>query len=219
MARPQTPLDFSLYEQAQLAKYLRELRDRTGLGFADLAARAESSSATLKRAALGRHVPRRAVVEDYVQACTTPGLERDISTDRAVRLWKRARYAQERPGRAYTEARPEYVSDWRDFSGALRDLHAYAGFPSAAEMEKRASDWGALPHSTAHRIIRACSVPTTRRQLDGFLKACEEAEWRYFLWSEALTKCLANPQGLGPQAGGLTLRTASTTRRPAPVAL
>ncbi|OQD51739.1 hypothetical protein BM536_038380 [Streptomyces phaeoluteigriseus] len=201
MARPQTPLDFTLYEQAQLAKYLRELHARTGLGFAELAAWADSSCATLKRAASGRQVPRRTVVEDYVQACVPPGLDRDISTDCAVRLWKRARYAQERPGRAYAEARPEYVRDWRDFSGALRDLHAYAGFPSAAEMEKRAGDWGTLPHSTAHRIIKARSVPTTHRQLAGFLDACEEPERRHHLWSQALAKCLAHPDGLAPLAG------------------
>lgn len=109
------------------------------------------------------------------------------------------------------------MRDWRDLSGALRVLHAYAGFPSAAEMEKKASDWGALPHSTARRIINARSVPTTQRQLDGFLKACEEPERRYFLWSEALTKCLAHPQGPAPLAGGLTLRNAPTAQRAVPV--
>lgn len=203
MPRPQTPLDFSLYEQARLAKYLRELQSRTQRSFAELATRANSSAATLKRAASGRQVPRRTVVEDYVQACTAPGLERDVSTDCAVRLWKRARYAQERPGRAYTEACPEYARDWRDLSGALRDLHAYAGFPSAAEMEKRAGDWGALPHSTAHRIIKARSVPTTWRQLHGFLKACEEHQRRHHLWAQALDKCLAHPDGLAPLTGRL----------------
>ncbi|MGC0407375.1 hypothetical protein RKD31_000618 [Streptomyces sp. SAI-163] len=51
MARPQKPLDFSLYAQAQLAKYLRDIHARTGLSFAELAQRTVSSPATLKRAA------------------------------------------------------------------------------------------------------------------------------------------------------------------------
>ncbi|AQS65604.1 helix-turn-helix transcriptional regulator [Streptomyces pactum] len=198
MARPQKPLDFSLYAQAQLAKYLRDIHARTGLSFAELAQRTVSSPATLKRAASGKGVPRRTVVEDYVQACTTPGHDRDLCTDVAVRLWKRARHDEERPGRAYDEPRPDYVRDFRDLSGALRDLHAYAGFPSAAEMERRAGGFNALPHSTAHRIIRARAVPRTEHQLLGFLLACEAPEERRHLWVEALYKCLAGPDESPP---------------------
>lgn len=194
MARPQIPLDFTFYPQASLAKYLREIHAATGLSFTELAQRAASSSATLKRAASGRGVPRRTVVEDYVQACTAPGPDRDLRTDVAVRLWKRARYAQKRPGRAYLEPRPDYVRDWRDLSGALRDLHAYAGFPSAADMEQRAGGFNALPHSTAHRIIQNRAVPRTPHQLLGFLLACEAPEERHHLWAEALDKCLADPK-------------------------
>lgn len=135
-----------------------------------------------------------------VQACTDLGPERDVATQRAVRLWKRARYAQQRPGRACVEVCPEYVRDWRDLSGALRDLHAYAGFPSSAEMERRAGGWGGLPHSTAHRILKARGVPTTERQLYGLLLACEEPRRRWSLWTEALAKCVARPEGLAPVA-------------------
>lgn len=191
MARPELPLDFTLYESAKLASRLRHARGACGLTYDELSLRAHVSAATLKRAAstVGR-VARRYVVERYAGACGSEGQPAEELVASAVRLWKRARYAEARPGRYYEHPRPEYIHDWRDYSGRLRDLHACAGLPSVQEMEVRAGI-GHLPHSTAHRIITARSVPTTVEQLESFLRACEEFPSQYVLWRGALAKCLA----------------------------
>ncbi|MEU9222569.1 hypothetical protein AB0D47_39480 [Streptomyces sp. NPDC048376] len=65
-------------------------------------------------------------------------------------------------------------------------------------MERRAGGFNALPHSTAHRIIKYRAVPRTEHQLLGFLIACEAPEERRHLWVEALHKCLAGPDESPP---------------------
>ncbi|WP_119581669.1 helix-turn-helix domain-containing protein [Streptomyces europaeiscabiei] len=203
MGRPEKPLDHTRHPaRARLAGFLRDARNKAGpnetiLNYDELATRAKSSAATLKRAADGTGVPTRGVVEDYVTACARDDVAARILVANAVRLWKRARWEQKRPGRDYLAPQTKFIRDWRDLSGVLRDLHAYAGSPSVQEMERRAGGLGILPHSTAHRILTMRSVPTSEAQLRGFLIACEVPTANHPAWMEAFEKCTSGTLASG----------------------
>jgi len=189
MGRREKPVCRKVPESAKLANYLRSIRELAGLTYPELAGRASSSAATLKRAASGNCVPKRAVIEDFAAACAANDSEKESMVATAIRLWRRARYAERRPGSAYQTPCPQYIGEFRDMSVALRDLHAWAGFPSSHDMERRAGGFGLLPHSTAHRVTTARTVPNSPEQLIAYLVACEEPSDRHKLWRDAYRAC------------------------------
>lgn len=68
MPRPEAPIDPSS-PYAALAKALRDLRKTHGLGYRELAQRANYSRSVLSEAASGRLLPGWPVVLAYVRAC------------------------------------------------------------------------------------------------------------------------------------------------------
>ncbi|TDC60041.1 helix-turn-helix domain-containing protein [Streptomyces hainanensis] len=189
MGRPELPVDQAVPRLAALAAFLREQRRLAGATYRELAARARVSEATLKRAASGRTLPRRAVVTEYLTACTAENWRHRTRVLRqGERLWRRARRAVHTPPGAMAVPRPHFVRDAGDLSGALRDLHVAAGRPSLRTMERRAGAFGALPHSTAHRIVRGETVPRTEQQLLAYLRACEVPVPKQAAWLAAWHK-------------------------------
>lgn len=81
-----------------------------------------------------------------------------------------------------------FVYDQADLSARLRELHKWAGSPSAHTMEASAGDFGVLPHSTAHRIIKGQTIPRHLQQMKGFLRACGLPGKHWEPWTAAWTK-------------------------------
>ncbi|MEU8629576.1 hypothetical protein [Streptomyces sp. NPDC048669] len=76
------------------------------------------------------------------------------------------------------------MRDFADLSAALRGVYEQAGAPPLRTMEKRAGALGALPRSSAHRMVNKQMVPHTLDQFRGFLRACEvPADWK--VWEDA----------------------------------
>ncbi|MGW8507706.1 helix-turn-helix domain-containing protein [Streptomyces sp. CLCI03] len=206
MGRPEKPVDQTIPELALLATFLREERVKANRSYAVLADVAEVSAATLKRAAAGTSLPTWHTVHQYLRACYVPVPkpvhvsitdeafstnldERCFRTtlDQGARYWSLAdeavREIQDRRPRPMPTCR--YVYDEADLSARLRELHAWAWSPSAHVMEERAGDFGVLPHSTAHRIIKGQTLPRRIDQLHGFLRACRLPESKWGDWIEA----------------------------------
>lgn len=92
MCRPEEPLTTSNKALRELQEWLREMRDRTGLGYRALSVRAGCHATTLQRAASGKTAPKLQTVLSYARAC-------DASPEEARRLWKHARYEETRLAR------------------------------------------------------------------------------------------------------------------------
>ncbi|MER7729221.1 helix-turn-helix transcriptional regulator [Streptomyces sp. NPDC096323] len=162
----------------QLAEWLRIQRARARLTYRDLADRAGLHATTLQRAASGASVPRLAPVLAYARACDAP-------PEDARRLWRWARREHVRAtyGR-HPAPSPRLVRDFADLSAALRDVYEQAGAPPLRTMEKRAGAFGALPRSSAHRMVNKQAVPHSLDQFRGFLRACEvPPDWKE--WEDA----------------------------------
>ncbi|MEU3572552.1 helix-turn-helix domain-containing protein [Kitasatospora sp. NPDC036755] len=179
-------------EVRTLARWLRGLRERSGLTYSQMARKTAElaqpvSLATLSRADEGRTVPTWPATEAYVRACGG-------SVRTAERLWLRA--DAHRPGRRRGKPVPvapggagpsralPYVTERSELLVAMRRLRLRAGSPSLRELETRAARGGPvshLPRSTLHGVLagqRGC----TERVLVEFVRACgvgpaEEAEW------------------------------------------
>ncbi|MEU6242775.1 helix-turn-helix transcriptional regulator [Streptomyces sp. NPDC047024] len=163
--------------------FLRKGRTRKGLSYAELAQRTSAySAATLQRAASGRGVPGRQVAREYAMAC---GLDVD-ATDR---LWLEAR-REERREQYGVERRsvpkPRMLRDLADLGAGLADVHEKGGAPSRRDMERRARAAGdSLSSSAAQRIVTRRQVPSSRKQLVAFLRACEVPEKDHAEWVQA----------------------------------
>ncbi|MFG2130060.1 helix-turn-helix domain-containing protein [Streptomyces sp. NPDC048751] len=173
MGRREAPIDTTVPELGRLAAHLRAMRKAAGWTYEQLAVRAECSSASLKRAASGKHLPDRYVVHAYARAC--------LKDDREFKGWVVARELHERAAKAIVQARlrdrrstvvpkPELARDLADLSGAMRDAWARAARPTARFMESESK--GVLPHSTANAITNGRTVPRHLRQYLAFLQAC-----------------------------------------------
>ncbi|MCZ0991807.1 hypothetical protein O1M54_50970 [Streptomyces diastatochromogenes] len=68
------------------------------------------------------------------------------------------------------------------------ELYEKAGSPPQRTMAQRAGGYGALPRSTAHRIVNKQAVPHGLQQFQAYMRACEvpEAEWPD--WEAAWTR-------------------------------
>ncbi|MEV7526802.1 helix-turn-helix transcriptional regulator [Streptomyces sp. NPDC091371] len=189
----------TIFELARLASFLREERAKVNRSCAVLASCTDVSEATLKRAATGRALPTWNTVVQYLHACHV-GPEpvyvrmdgKTFFTDHysgdfqgrlslARFLWDKARGAVAEVEKPRPRPLPtcRFVYDEAGLSARLRELHDWAWSPSAHAMEERAGDYGVLPHSTAHRIVKGKTIPGHPLQLEGFLRACglPESEW------------------------------------------
>ncbi|MFJ8313127.1 MULTISPECIES: helix-turn-helix domain-containing protein [unclassified Streptomyces] len=184
MGRRESPTVSCAPALAELVKWLREQRSRTGLTYRELGRRAGCAATTLQRAASGRTIPRRSVVEAYAWACGG-------SVDEAVQLWKRARYAERRSqriGPTVLPPQPELIHDVAELSAALLEAWERAGAPSLRTMEAQAGGFGALPRTTLQRIISKQAVPRSMGQFEAMLRACEIPEPERQTWLHAYAR-------------------------------
>lgn len=169
---------------ADLARWLREQRARSGRTYRELATRTKCTATTLQRAASGDSVPTRTTVLSYARAC-------DASSETALVLWKAARYEEVVGRRRRRPApKPEAIWDVPELIEALVDLYRRAGAPSVRLMEARAGGYGVLPRSAAHRIVTRQLIPRNRSQFVGFLVACEVPEADWDVWTTAWSRAL-----------------------------
>lgn len=179
MGRPEKPIVTTNRELRALAEWLRAQRRRAGKNYRELAVRAGLHPTTLQRAASGERVPKLSAVRAYARAC-------DASPEDAKLLWIRARCEEtraERGGKTLPAPPPRLIRDFADLSAGLRDLYERAGSPTLRTLEKRAGGYGALPRSTAQRIVNRQAMPHSQDQFEAFLRACEvpdadRPEWR-----------------------------------------
>ncbi|MFE2038593.1 hypothetical protein ACFXBB_36305 [Streptomyces scopuliridis] len=178
MGRPDKPVNRTVPARAALAVFLRARKDNAHMTYQEMAERVghRPSAATFKRAAAGATVPAWATVHAFVKATVTEeelfNGENDLPRSCAWELWLRARRATRAEHYVHKAPDPELITNKTDLSGALRDLHAWAGAPSPREMEAAAGQHGELPHTTAHRIIKGKILPVSRRQTVAYLRAC-----------------------------------------------
>ncbi|RCG15840.1 helix-turn-helix domain-containing protein [Streptomyces reniochalinae] len=190
MGRREKPITTPNRALADLVRWLRHQRAAEGLTYAQLAVRTGLHATTLQRAASATSVPTGPVVEAYARGC-------GVSVEVALRMWRRARqeHLHGAAGGRMTPA-PETVADLPGLSAALWGLYSEAGGPPLRTMEHRAGGYGALPHSTVHRILRGQTVPRDERQLVAFLDACEVPARERRPWVEAWRRvCTRTPQG------------------------
>ncbi|MGW1890579.1 helix-turn-helix domain-containing protein [Streptomyces sp. NPDC002004] len=184
MCRPENPLTTGNKSLRELQEWLREQRERTRQGYRALSARAGCHATTLQRAASGETVPKLQTVLNYARAC-------DASPEEARLLWKRVRYEQTRlarGGRGKPAPRPEFVRDFVDLGAALVELYEKVGSPPLRTMEQWAGGYGALPRSSAHRIVNKQAMPHGLRQFKAYLRACEVPEAEWLGWEAAWTR-------------------------------
>jgi transcriptional regulator with XRE-family HTH domain len=184
MCRPEKPLTTSNMALRALQEWLRQMRERTGLGYRALAVRAGCHATTLQRTASGETVPRLQTVLNYARAC-------DASPEEARLLWKQARYEETRlarAGRSQPAPRPQFIRDFAELGAALVELYEKVGSPPLRLMEQRAGGYGALPRSTAHRIVNKQAKPHDIRQFQAYLRACEVPEREWPGWEAAWTR-------------------------------
>lgn len=167
-----------------LVEWLRVQRVMAGLTYRELAERAGLHATTLQRVASGNSVPKLMPVLAYARGC-------DAQPEDARRLWRRARREHVRSG-SYSGGRPApppaLVGDFAELSAALRELYEEAGAPSLRVMEQRAGGFGALPRSSAHRIVNKQAVPRGHHQFLAFLRACEVPAPRLKAWEDAWSR-------------------------------
>nr|WP_223243258.1 helix-turn-helix transcriptional regulator [Streptomyces sp. CBMA123] len=182
-------------EIGALARWLRKLREGSGLTYSQMAHKTIElalpvSLATLSRADEGRTVPTWPVTEAYTRACGG-------SVRTAERLWLRA--DANRPGRKKrgqgTVAVPtsgqalRFITECSELHFAMKRLWLHAGSPSLRELETRAMRDGVsrLPKSTLHGVL-AGERDCTERILVEFVRACGVAPEKEAEWVEALRR-------------------------------
>ncbi|MEU3830447.1 helix-turn-helix transcriptional regulator [Streptomyces sp. NPDC029080] len=155
MGLKEKPVDQSRPARGRLAEHLRGLRDAAGMTYETLARCTDLSPATLKRAASGAVVPRRATVDAYVEGC---GGEPD-AVRAADELWRQARIEERGRLVQLRAPHPELIGDEGDLSRALEVVWEQAGAPSLRELKERSGNPLALPVSSAARIVNRDAIP------------------------------------------------------------
>ncbi|MGW3651453.1 helix-turn-helix domain-containing protein [Streptomyces sp. NPDC000878] len=181
LGRSENPVVRDIAEVGTLADFQRETRHKAGLSYDRLAKATDKSATTLRRAASGTCVPPRKVLLAAITACGGP-------TERAIHLWKQARYHQRMVDKPRTPGPPpELVRDKFGMRAALVELYEKDGAPTMAEMHDRAGGrHGKLPPSTAYRIANGETVPATLAQFEAYLDAVEVRKpARRGLWVQA----------------------------------
>ncbi|MGW7328132.1 helix-turn-helix domain-containing protein [Streptomyces sp. NPDC054840] len=168
MGRSPKPVDTTHPRRAELATALRDVRDRRGLTYEQMAQKCSTSAATLKRAAAGVRVPKQKVVEEFANACGE-----DQLTIRALEHMRVKARIEER-GILKTLRAPQVhlISDKPDLAQALLYVYEAAGAPSLREVHDRCDNPHALPVSTIGRIVARTTTPADEKQLLAFLHGC-----------------------------------------------
>ncbi len=184
VGRREKPIVTSNKALERLACWLRAQRSAKGWSYAQMAERSGCHATTLQRAASGQHVPSARAVQAYARGCDAP-------VSKAMDLWKQAR-AGEHYGAVGVRSTPSpmYISGLDQLKASLQGLYVKAGRPALRDMERRAGEWGKLPHSTAHRIVQGRTVPRDEGQLIGYLIACDVADAEHRLWVDAWGRVL-----------------------------
>ncbi|MGY1495042.1 helix-turn-helix domain-containing protein [Streptomyces sp. QTS52] len=207
MGRKDKPVDHSRPARGRLAEHLRSWREAAAITYTTLASRTGLSPATLKRAASGTVVAKRATVEAYVTGCG--GSQEAVEA--ADEWWRRAR-VEERGRLAQLHApRPELIADAADLSRALEAVWEQAGVPSLREIRERSGNPLALPVSSAARIVKRHAIPADEQQLQAFLTGCGIPPQRHMPWLTAFNKII----NLSPAATVQELVDTSTARQQA----
>ncbi|WP_329332709.1 helix-turn-helix transcriptional regulator [Streptomyces sp. NBC_01352] len=184
MGRRDKPVDHSRPARGRLAEHLRQWRETAGITYETLARRTGLSPATLKRAASGTVVPKRATAEAYVEGCD--GGQEAVRA--AGALWREAR-VEERGRLAQLRApRPELIADAADLSRALEVVWEQAGALSLREIRERSGNPLALPVSSAARIVNRNTIPADVQQLQAFLTGCGVPLEQHTAWTAAFTR-------------------------------
>ncbi|GAA3802265.1 helix-turn-helix domain-containing protein [Streptomyces phyllanthi] len=207
MGRKDKPVDHSRPARGRLAELLRSWRETAAITYETLASRTGLSPATLKRAASGTVVAKRATVEAYVVGCG--GSQEAVGA--ADEWWRRAR-VEERGRLAQLHApRPELIADAADLSRALEAAWEQAGAPSLREIRDRSGNPLALPVSTAARIVNRHTIPADEQQLQAFLTGCGIPPQQHTPWLTAFIKIIIP----SPATAVQELPDASTARQQA----
>ncbi|MFD3940556.1 helix-turn-helix domain-containing protein [Streptomyces sp. NPDC058611] len=191
MGRPEKPVWQPDRPPGLLALGLRSARGKAGVNYADLAETTSFSRQTLQRAASGKGIPDRAVVEAYARGCQTD--PRPL-----VALWKKARIDKEQRSRGPGASAPpavQQVRDRADLGAALKRLHVRAGAPSFRDIAKRtAKNEGVVKISktTAHLIIVGQRFPSSLEQMRALLVAYSLPEHSHALWLAAWSRANAH---------------------------
>lgn len=183
MGRQERPVATSNKWLRVLVEWMREQRGQAGLTYRELSSRTRFHATTLQRAASGESMPKLGTVLAYARAC-------DASPETAKALWKQARYEETRPrgGQRLSAPRLELVRDFAYLGVALVELYRRAGSPSFRSMEERAGGFGALPRSTARRIVNRQALPHNMDQFLAFLNVCDLPEREQAAWVGAWSR-------------------------------
>ncbi|MEV7535456.1 helix-turn-helix domain-containing protein [Streptomyces hydrogenans] len=183
-----------------LVEWMREQRGQAGLTYRELSSRTRFHATTLQRAASGESMPKLGTVLAYARAC-------DASPETAKSLWKRARYEETLPrgGQRLSAPRLELVRDFADLGVSLVELYRRAGSPSFRSMEERAGGFGALPRSTARRIVNRQALPHNMEQFLAFLNVCDLPERERAAWVGAWSRAWRLAKQDAAEAAGTSI--------------
>jgi exopolysaccharide biosynthesis polyprenyl glycosylphosphotransferase len=180
--RPERPLDTVTGALRGLADELRRLRgDRT---YRELAAETGRSTATLRAAASGEHLPTWKVTSAFTAACGG-------DADTVRKLWEEACRAagQPVPDDYHLPAGPpvpvrKEVTSARQLVDMMKSLRRWADNPSLAELNKRAGGHNLLPPSTVSDILNGQRLPRLELVL-AFVRACGLDDDQIAAWKAA----------------------------------
>ncbi|MGW2355158.1 hypothetical protein [Actinacidiphila glaucinigra] len=193
MGRPEKPVDRTVPALGVLADFLRERRKSAGRTYADMALEAGGmpSAATFKRAASGAYLPDLEAVETFVELTATEAEQfagdTPIALQRAGSLWEQARRAARARHHVYKKPDPTLIATPADLGRGLRDLHVWAGSPSALSMQREMGP-GELPCTTVRRIIAGRTLPVSAHQAVAFLYVCLQTVKDMEPWLSALSR-------------------------------
>jgi transcriptional regulator with XRE-family HTH domain len=159
MPRRENPVDLTDPQLAEFAVELRELRDRAGYTYRQLAKVAACSSSQLSAAASGKSLPTWEVTRAYVRGCDP---EADLA--RWERRWKKLSRTAKATARTapQPQVRPPSTLDSSD--AFLRDLRAV--FHDAELSLREIARRSGYAASTVSTTLRAATLPSWERTAD-----------------------------------------------------
>ncbi|MFD6470396.1 helix-turn-helix domain-containing protein [Streptomyces goshikiensis] len=208
MGRRENAVAASTRQMEALALWLRAQRQREALTYAAMAQRINYgfTASMLSRAAGGKTVPTRQVVEAFARACQADPVE-------ARRLWKAARAAEHTRRRRAGEfedladkvvqvySHPKVIETVGELRRAMVHLRARDGQPSLAELQRRAGQAPdgryLLPKSSLGAVLRGDAVPT-RGHVLAFTEALGMSRRKVGEWGNAWDRIVGEAGAGGP---------------------
>jgi Phage integrase family/Helix-turn-helix domain len=181
--RPEQPLDMTAGPLPRLAGELRRLRgSRT---YRELKQQTHLSVGTLQAATKGERLPSWRVVKAFAEACGA-----DTAALRSVReLWRVAcaaegRQAPDDPPEVPPVPEPGSMTSAAQFIAMMKQLRAWAGNPSYAELNRRAPGHNLLPPATLSDVLHKMRLPRLDFVL-AFVRACDLDDEQAAAWEQA----------------------------------